>query len=152
MKLNGRTRLPGVIRHPIDLILNPRMHNAVFAVGVMDYVYVPLDVRQERLSGRSPRARSGGETSASSIDLVGEASAGARAIVNNSYLGMKDEDDLASAAGCLGPTLDADRIVCNAVYRAGSETSLNKIAREQGARELTGGREPNVEAMEYALA
>lgn len=143
--------MPGVIRHPIDLILGPRMHNAVFAVGVMDYVYVQLDVRRERSRCRLPRAGSGGETSASSIDLVGGASAGARAIVN-SYLGMKDEDGLASAAGCLGPTLGADKIVCNAVYRAGSETSLNKIAREQGARELTGGREPNVEAMEYALA
>jgi hypothetical protein len=65
---------------------------------------------------------------------------------------MKDEDNLASVVGRLGPTLDADKIVRNAVYRVGSETSLDKIAREQDARELTCGREPNVEAMEYALA
>lgn len=91
MKLNGRTILLSVIRHPIDP--SPRTYNAAFAVGVMDYVYVPLDVKRERPRGRSPRADSEGETSAISIDLVGEASAGARVIVNTPYLGMKDGDD-----------------------------------------------------------
>lgn len=142
--------MPGVIRHPIGP--SPRTYNAAFAVGIMDYVYVLLDVKREHSCGRSPHAGLGGEASASSINLVGQASAGARVIVNTPYPMMKDEDDPASQGRCFGPTLDADKIVCDAVYRAGSDTSLNKIAREQGARELTGGREPNVEAIEYALA
>ena len=39
----------GVIGHPIGHSLSPRMHNAAFASGGMDYVYVPLDVSPERL-------------------------------------------------------------------------------------------------------
>ncbi len=52
--LSGRTRLLGVIGHPIAHSLSPRMHNAAFAVGKSDtgeaeYAYVAMDVRPERL-------------------------------------------------------------------------------------------------------
>lgn len=143
--------MPGVIRHPIDPSPSSRTYNAAFVVGVMDCVSVPLDVGRERSRGRSPHAGSGSATSVSSIDLVGEASERAQAIVHTPYREMK-EDDLAAQEGYRGVTLGADKIVCDAVYRAGSDTSSNKVAREQGTRELTGGREPNVEAMGYALA
>ena len=48
--VSGRTRLLGVIGHPIGHSLTPRMHNAAFAQNVMEahgagYVYVALDVR-----------------------------------------------------------------------------------------------------------
>jgi len=49
MDLSGKTRLLGVIGHPIGHSLSPRMHNAAFAASGLDYVYVPLDVRPEDL-------------------------------------------------------------------------------------------------------
>ena len=54
MLLSGRTRLLGVIGHPIAHSLSPPMHNAAFAVdrkdaGEAEYVYVAMDVRSERL-------------------------------------------------------------------------------------------------------
>ncbi len=49
--LSGRTKLLGVIGHPIDHSLSPRMHNAAFAAEPdgMDYVYVAMDVRSDHL-------------------------------------------------------------------------------------------------------
>ena len=52
--LSGRTKLLGVIGHPIGHSLSPRMHNAAFAQDGMgpdgaDYVYVAMDVRPDRL-------------------------------------------------------------------------------------------------------
>ena len=49
MRLTGETRLLGVIGHPIAHSLSPQMHNASFAVTGLDYVYVPLRVRSDRL-------------------------------------------------------------------------------------------------------
>jgi shikimate dehydrogenase len=47
--LDGRTRLVGVIGWPVDHSLSPRMHNAAFAELGLNYAYVPLPVRLERL-------------------------------------------------------------------------------------------------------
>jgi shikimate dehydrogenase len=55
--LSGRTRLLGVIGHPIVHSLSPRMHNAALAqygaegdgADYIDYVYVAMDVQPERL-------------------------------------------------------------------------------------------------------
>jgi shikimate dehydrogenase len=54
MLLSGRTKLLGVIGHPIAHSLSPRIHNAAFAVGNNDtgeaeYAYVAMEVRPERL-------------------------------------------------------------------------------------------------------
>jgi len=49
MDLSGRTRLLGVIGHPVGHTLSPRMHNAAFAASGLDYVYLPIDVRPEDL-------------------------------------------------------------------------------------------------------
>lgn len=49
MLINGATRLVGVIGHPVEHSLSPRMHNASFEVLGLDLCYVPLDVRPERL-------------------------------------------------------------------------------------------------------
>jgi shikimate dehydrogenase len=49
MILSGRTRLLGVIGHPVGHTLSPRMHNAASAASGLDYVYLPMDVRPVKL-------------------------------------------------------------------------------------------------------
>jgi shikimate dehydrogenase len=49
MEISGRTRLLGLIGHPIEHSLSPTMHNAAFAASDLDYLYVPLDVRPRDL-------------------------------------------------------------------------------------------------------
>src|ERR687889_617160 len=53
--VSGRTKLLGLIGHPIGHSLSPRMHNAAFAADVMEadaaeYVYVAMEVQPDRLS------------------------------------------------------------------------------------------------------
>ncbi len=49
MRPTARTRLLGVIGHPIAHSLSPRMHNASFAATGLDFLYLPLDVKPEAL-------------------------------------------------------------------------------------------------------
>jgi shikimate dehydrogenase len=48
--LTGRTKLLGVIGHPVGHTLSPRMHNAAFAADGADYAYLAMDVAPERLA------------------------------------------------------------------------------------------------------
>ena len=45
--ISGRTRLVGLLGHPISDSLSPAMHNAAFAAGGLDWAYVPCDVTLE---------------------------------------------------------------------------------------------------------
>lgn len=115
---------------------------------------------RERLSGVAGEA----EVLVRPVDEVSEAAAEAEVLINATYLGMKEEDPLPLPAG----SLTVDKVVCDAVYRAGGETALIRRAREVGARSVSGGRmllyqgvqaqrvwtgrEPNVEVMSDALA
>jgi shikimate dehydrogenase len=47
--ISGRTRLVGLIGHPIRHSLSPQMHNAGFAAEDLDYVYVALEVEPKDL-------------------------------------------------------------------------------------------------------
>ena len=47
--LSARTKLLGIIGHPVGHSLSPRMHNAAFAADGVDYVYVAMDVVPDRL-------------------------------------------------------------------------------------------------------
>ena len=47
--LTARTKLLGIIGHPVGHSLSPRMHNAAFAADGADYVYVAMDVGPDRL-------------------------------------------------------------------------------------------------------
>jgi shikimate dehydrogenase len=49
LTLSGATRLVGLIGDPVDHSLSPVMQNAAFAVLALDWAYVPLPVRRERL-------------------------------------------------------------------------------------------------------
>lgn len=48
MRINGTTKLVGLIGWPIHYTMSPRMHNAAYAHLGMDYVYVPLRVDPRR--------------------------------------------------------------------------------------------------------
>lgn len=47
--ITGKTKLLGVIGHPIEHSLSPVMHNAAIAQLGLDYIYLPLPVRPEDL-------------------------------------------------------------------------------------------------------
>jgi shikimate dehydrogenase len=47
--ITGRTRVVGVIAHPVEHTLSPPMHNAEFRRLGLDWVYVPWDVAPEHL-------------------------------------------------------------------------------------------------------
>lgn len=47
--ITGKTKLLGVIGHPVEHSLSPVMHNAAIAHLGLDYVYLPLPVRPEDL-------------------------------------------------------------------------------------------------------
>lgn len=47
MAISGSTKLAGVIGHPLSHSLSPAMHNAVYAELGLDWVYLPLHVRDE---------------------------------------------------------------------------------------------------------
>ncbi|HLL39904.1 MAG TPA: shikimate dehydrogenase [Rubrobacteraceae bacterium] len=94
----------------------------------------------------------------------GGAAREADAVVNATYLGMREDDPLPLPAGFLG----GDMVVCDAVYRPGGETRFIALAKERGLRVVPGGRmllyqgvqaqriwtgkEPDVPAMSDALS
>jgi shikimate dehydrogenase len=47
--ISGETRLVGLLRDPVSRSLSPLMQNAAFAARGLDWAYVPLGVRPERL-------------------------------------------------------------------------------------------------------
>ena len=94
---------------------------------------------------------------------LAEAAEKAEVLVNSTYLGMKKEDPLPLP----DQTIQEDRVICDAVYRADAETPLIELARERGALTVSGdrmllyqgvaaqriwtGREPDVRAMSAAI-
>jgi shikimate dehydrogenase len=48
--ITGKTKLLGVIGHPVEHSLSPMMHNAAIAHLGVDYVYIPLPVKPEDLN------------------------------------------------------------------------------------------------------
>lgn len=46
-RITGRTKLAGVIGHPLTHTLSPAMHNAVYEALELDWVYLPLHVEDE---------------------------------------------------------------------------------------------------------
>lgn len=48
--LSGKTRILGIIGHPVGHSLSPVMQNAALAACGLDYVYVPFDVHPDQLS------------------------------------------------------------------------------------------------------
>ena len=49
MEINGKTRLLGIIGHPVAHSLSPVMHNTAFVADGKDFAYLAMDVRPEEL-------------------------------------------------------------------------------------------------------
>ena len=128
------------------------------------YIVNRTEHRAEELRARLLGVARGAEVLVHPLSKVGEAAAEAEIVVNATYLGMKEGDPLPLPTGCLA----AEKVICDAVYLSGGETSLIRHAREAGARTVPGGRvllyqgvqaqrlwtgrEPNVGVMSDALA
>jgi shikimate dehydrogenase len=50
IEISGTTTLVGLLGWPVEHSLSPRMHNAAFAALGLDWAYVPLPIRPERLA------------------------------------------------------------------------------------------------------
>jgi shikimate dehydrogenase len=50
IEISGTTTLVGLLGWPVEHSLSPRMHNAAFAALGLDWAYVPLPTRPERLA------------------------------------------------------------------------------------------------------
>ncbi len=48
--ITGKTKLLGVIGHPIEHSLSPVMHNAAIAQMKLDYIYLPMPVKPQDLA------------------------------------------------------------------------------------------------------
>ncbi|GAV24381.1 shikimate dehydrogenase [Carboxydothermus islandicus] len=55
MRINGETKLTGIIGYPLKHTLSPRMHNEAFKALNLNYLYLPLEVAEDSL----PQAISG---------------------------------------------------------------------------------------------
>jgi shikimate dehydrogenase len=98
------------------------------------------------------------------LDALEDAVSEAEVVVNATSLGMREGDPLPIPV----QYLNKSRAVCDAVYLPGRETPLIRQARERGAPAVSGkrmllyqgvqaqrlwtGREPNVKAMDDAIA
>ncbi len=131
-------------------------------------------VAEVRIANRSPKHAAGlrdklseagaGEVVVYPLNALDEAVRDAEILVNATSLGMKDGDPLPLPPEYVG----AERAICDAVYRPGTETRLVRLARERGARVAAGdrmllyqgvlaqklwtGREPNAEVMDRVIS
>ncbi len=49
MRINGKTKIVGILGYPVEHSLSPRMHNAAFKHLNLNYCYVPFLVKPEQL-------------------------------------------------------------------------------------------------------
>ncbi|MBK9370692.1 MAG: hypothetical protein IPN01_31085 [Deltaproteobacteria bacterium] len=61
--ISGRTRIYGLVGHPVRHSLSPAMHNALFGKLSLDAVYLAFDVDPRRAEGVTDAIRT--------LDLVG---------------------------------------------------------------------------------
>ncbi len=98
------------------------------------------------------------------LDALDRVVSWAEVVVNTTPLGMKGTDSLPVPS----EYVEEGRAFCDAVYRPGTETPLVRLARQRGARVVSGdrmllyqgvlaqrlwtGREPNVKVMDRAIS
>jgi shikimate dehydrogenase len=89
LTIGGATRLVGLIGDPVEHSLSPLMQNAAFAAVALDWTYVPLPVKGERL-----------EEAVAGLEALGFAGANVTIPHKTAVVGYCDElDEVAARAG-----------------------------------------------------
>ena len=98
MTIGGATRLVGLIGDPVEHSLSPQMQNAAFAALALDWAYVPLLVKRERL-----------EEAVAGLEALGFAGANVTIPHKTAVVGFCDElDEVAARAGSVNTLVVQD--------------------------------------------
>ena len=138
MTIGGATRLVGLIGDPVDHSLSPRMQNAAFAAVALDWTYVPLPVKRERL-----------EEAVAGLEALGFVGANVTIPHKTAVVGYCDElDDVAARAGSVNTLVVRDGRVF------GSSTdgpAVVRLVEAEGARVLVLGAGGGAQAVATSL-
>jgi shikimate dehydrogenase len=138
LTIGGATRLVGLIGDPVEHSLSPLMQNAAFAAVALDWTYVPLPVKRERL-----------EEAIAGLEALGFAGANVTIPHKTAVVGYCDElDDVAARAGSVNTLVVRDGRVL------GSSTdgpAVVGLVEAQGARVLVLGAGGGAQAAATSL-
>ena len=138
MTIGGATRLVGLIGDPVEHSLSPLMQNAAFAAVALDWAYVPLPVKRERL-----------EEAVAGLEALGFAGANVTIPHKTAVVGYCDElDDVAARAGSVNTLVVRDGRVL------GSSTdgpAVVGLVEAEGARVLVLGAGGGAQAVATSL-
>ena len=138
MTIGGATRLVGLIGDPVEHSLSPLMQNAAFAAVALDWSYVPLPVKRERL-----------EEAVAGLEALGFLGANVTIPHKTAVVGYCDElDEVAARAGSVNTLVVRDGRVL------GSSTDGPAVAglvEAEGARVLVLGAGGGAQAVATSL-
>ncbi len=138
MTIGGATRLVGLIGDPVEHSLSPLMQNAAFASVALDWAYVPLPVKGERL-----------EEAVAGLEALGFAGANVTIPHKTAVVGYCDElDEVAARAGSVNTLVVRDGRVLGASTDGPAVVSL---VEAEGARVLVFGAGGGAQAVATSL-
>ena len=138
MTIGGATRLVGLIGDPVEHSLSPLMQNAAFAAVALDWAYVPLPVKRERL-----------EEAVAGLEALGFAGANVTIPHKTAVVGFCDElDDVAARAGSVNTLVVRDGRVLGSSTDGPAVVGLVEAA---GARVLVLGAGGGAQAVATSL-
>jgi len=138
LTLGGSTRLVGLIGDPVEHSLSPLMQNAAFAAVALDWAYVPLHVRRERL-----------EEAVAGLDALGFAGANVTIPHKTAVVGYCDElDGVAARAGSVNTLVVRE----GRVFGASTDgPAVVGLVEAEGARVLVLGAGGGAQAVATSL-
>src|SRR6185295_9082793 len=138
LTIGGATRLVGLIGDPVEHSLSPVMQNAAFAAVALDWAYVPLHVRRERL-----------EEAVAGLKGLGFAGANVTIPHKTAVVGYCDElDEVAARAGSVNTLVVRDGRVLGSSTDGPAVVGLVEAA---GARVLVLGAGGGAQAVATSL-
>jgi shikimate dehydrogenase len=138
LTIGGATRLVGLIGDPVDHSLSPLMQNAAFAALALDWGYVPLPVKRERL-----------EEAVSGLEALGFAGANVTIPHKTAVVGYCDElDEVAARAGSVNTLVVRDGRVLGSSTDGPAVVGLVEVER---ARVLVLGAGGGAQAVATSL-